>query len=313
MLKKKIINEPSSWEDILIQRQSERNNPPDKKYYLKEKLIEHKEGGIFPNTTEDFESSNTIPINIDTSIYNSTSIYEIDEVKPRKFKPSKDHGLDLLSWDKNSKKELSNNFNKTSSIRANYNNDKKEFDIVTGNNKKSQFKSTINEILFQKELSQKISKNRTFDPISNTFPTNDLENQRSIQDNNERNLLYEYTLNKMPPNERRVHESMVNIITGETKNEEIAQKFIHEFPNNNINRNKIAILKEQEIIQNRELTINHHNQQTSCRFNNLNRTKDNRDFDIINGNLNQNSNLNESVKFKPNIWDWCQTEALNLN
>lgn len=201
---------------------------------------------------------------------------------------------------------------KKNSIRADYQHSNRDFDIISGQAKCSQFKSTINEILRQKESSQKILQTRSFDPISNTFPTDGLEMQRSEQETIDRAKYRESYLSRMPSNERRAKESMINIITGETKDEDLSRSLIHEFASTNINRNRKAMKLEEEIVQNREITATSKNKHVSCRYNTNGRLNELRDFDIITGQ-SKSSNLDFSVRMKPSIWEWCQEERIVID
>ena len=307
MRKKQTEPEPKSWAELLKQEEARRNNPPDKSFYVKQKIKEYPDGGIFAKEVEDNPEYTANIIPTDTHLYSTTSIFDPPEEIPRKFKPSHDHGLKLLAWDEKQKpfddEEKTRTFHR---IKPNYQND--EYDSITGVAKVSPFKHTVQQILKQREYSQKVMQTRTFDPVSNTFPSASLEETRHHDDEMRALKQHEYTLSKLPPNERRAHESLVNIITGEAKDEDVANKFIADFKSSCV-RNAKSIQLEKDIQERREKEAERKTAMIGCRYNTPGRQRELRDWNVITGEPKV-VGMDASVKPKPSVWQWCQTEAL---
>ena len=308
MKKKQTEPEPKSWAELLKQEEAKRNQPPDKSYYIRQKIQTYQEGGIFAEQSEkQNEELHETFVPVDTHIYASDTIFDPpEEEKPRKkVKTMTDHGLKLLAWgQKPFADEEKPRMMKR--IKPNYQND--DFNSVTGVPKHSPFKNTVQTILKQREQSQKVMQSRTFDPVSNTFPSESLENTRMQDEEMKRIRQHEYTLSKLPENERRAHENTVNIITGEAKDEEVANKFICNF-NSSVGRNKIAIQMEKDIQERREREAEKQQAKIGCRYNTPGRQRELRDWDLINGE-SKTVGMDASVKEKPSVWQWCQKEAL---
>ena len=307
MYKKETEPEPKSWAELLKQEEARRNNPPDKSFYVKQKIVTHPEGGIFARDVEENPELTKSLMPMDTKLYSSTAIFDPPEEKPRNFKPSHDHGLDLLTWDPNNKpfddEEKTRVFKR---IKPPYQND--DYDSITGVSKVSPFKNTVQQILKQREYSQKVMATRTFDPVSNTFPSASLEETRLHDDEMKLLKQHEYTLSKLPPNERRAHESTVNIITGETKDEAVANQFIADFKSSCL-RNQRSIQMEKDIQDRREKEEERRTAKIGCRYNTPGRLRELRDWDLITGQ-SKVSGMDASVKPRPSVWQWCQQEAL---
>lgn len=303
--------EPTSWAEVLKQREAERNMPPDPSFYTRHKIKKYEDAGIFAVESDDEEeftkymTESHMP-KTDTRLYVTDNIIE-DEVKaPPKPKPRKDHGLDLLSW--NNQKEFADQekVRKMKRISPSYEN--KEFDSVTGVPKANAFKNSITQILKQRERSEKIMATRTIDPVSNTFPTANLEATRAKSELDARTKLHEFKLSKVPPNERRAMENTVNIVTGETSDEAVANEFVKDFTSS-CERNKKSIAREKEIVAEREKVAQRETDRIGCRYNLEGRQKDMRNYNLITGE-DVKVCMDKSVKMKPSVWQWCQTEAL---
>ena len=307
MLKKPAEPEPKSWAELLKQEEARRNNPPDKSFYVRPEIVKHPEGGIFARDVEDNPELDKTLIPMDTHYYSSTSIFDPPEEKPRKYKPAHDHGLDLLTWDTRNKpfddEEKTRTFTR---IKPSYQND--EYDSITGVAKVSPFKNSVQQILKQREYSQKVMATRTFDPVSNTFPSASLEETRIHDDEMKILKQHEFKVSKLPPNERRAHENIVNIITGETKDEDVANQFVSDFTSSCL-RNQRSIQMEKNIQERREREEERRTAMIANKFNTPGRLRELRDWDLISGQ-SKVSGMDSSVKPRPSVWQWCQQEAL---
>lgn len=305
MHRKQVEDEPKSWADILKQKEAEYNKPPPPSFYVKEKIVTHEEAGIFPEPAPETPSNSDIYM--DTHYYATTNIFDPEEEKPRNVRPSKDHGKDLLTWGK--KKPFDDEEKPRMMTRINPFPQNDDYNQITGVHKNHQFKNTVNQILKQRETNQKVMSQRTFDPISNTFPSDELEVQRTTKELSMRTAQLDFQLSKLPPNERRAHDNTVNIITGQASDEEIASEFVKPFPSMNIERSKESIRLEKEIVTHREEDFQKHLAMVGCRYNTEARQKELRDFDIINGQSKRPC-MDASVRMKPTAWEWCKTERL---
>lgn len=299
-------NEPRSWVEILKQREAERNNPPTKEYYEKPVIKKYEDGGIFPDYSIAPLPDDLKKIDIDTDIY-LDSLVQVK--KPERIKVKKvahDHGKDLLSWGKgpydDELKPRAFRKIKPPFLNEDYNN-------LTGLPKDSPFKYTVNRILQQREKSQKAMQARQFDPISNTFPTSELEEQRIAIESRERSRLTQRALSKMPPNEKRVHENIVNIITGETTDENAARKFIRDFPSMDVRRNAKSQSPESVIIQKREEELQRRLDMNRYKYNTPGRLRETREYNIISGK-DWDRKMDLGIKLRPSAWEWCKMEQI---
>ncbi|EAX93657.1 hypothetical protein TVAG_091920 [Trichomonas vaginalis G3] len=306
MIKRPGEPEPKSWAELLKQEEARRNAPPDKSFYVREKIKQYQDGGIFGQEPEPNEEYTKTKINCDSHFYATDNLFDPPEEVKRKVKPSNDHGLDLLSW--NGKKGFKDEAKprQMREITPSYENT--EFDSVTGVAKTNAFKNSITQILKQRERSEKIMATRSIDPISNTFPTANLEATRAKSELDARTRTHEFKLSRVPPNERRAMENTVNIVTGETTDEKVANEFVKDF-SSSCERNKKSIAREKEIVEQREKIAARETERIGCRYNLEGRQKDLRDYNLITGQDVQVC-MDKSVKMKPSVWQWCQTEAL---
>ena len=184
-----------------------------------------------------------------------------------------------------------------------------DYDIVSGMAHKSPYKTKIDQILKQREYAKTIEKQREYDPISNTFPSDCLEKERTLSDIQTRQNIIDHHLSKMPPNERRAQTSALNIITGECRERNV-MNVVNDFPNSDERRCRTALKREREIVENRENAERCRTAKCANRFNN-GRMKEIRNWNIINGTPTK-VGWNENIKMKPSIWTWCQAEKLDL-
>ncbi|OHT16229.1 hypothetical protein TRFO_41970 [Tritrichomonas foetus] len=315
------FREPKSWSELLKQRESERNQPPPKEYYVLQKQVVHPDGGVIsiqaPDARPIEESLNN---NLDTRLYTGRDIFNPDEEEentksklPRIVKPSHDHGLDITSWKLKTKIQREIDDRKAFETRPkNYPKaqmESEDYDIVTGIPHQTPYKATINNLLRQRERSKYVERNREFDPISNTYPSECLELKRATSELQQRQRELDYHFSKMSANEKRANKTLVNIITGEIKDEN-ASKAINEFPTSDIRRCVKSKRLEAEIVERRENEVRARTAKVGCRYNN-GRMKELRDWNIINGK-EMKVGWDESVKMKPSIWTWCQSERLDV-
>ena len=302
--------EPKTWGELLKQREADRNRPPPKEAYIPQTITIHPEGGIFPDTNfspdpDADESSNDIPL--DTHFYASTSIFDEQEEKPRPHKEAHDHGNDPFIWPMKTKyeRELEEPKKQT---RTSYRDLKtRDFDMITGVPYENGFKSTVKRLLDQREKSATFKMHRNFDPISNTFPTEELESTRLQNEALAHQATFTAHLEKLPKTLQRSQNGTLNIITGECTDDN-SLSAINEFPNSSIARGQNKLTRESEIVNTRQIQRNKEIERIGCRYNN-GRERMLRDFNIING-AEESHSLDVSVKHKPSVWQWCQSERL---
>lgn len=321
--------EPQSWAELLKMRETERIAPPPPEYYVKPKIVEHPDGGVIyaqAPIEKPIEDKENEGINVDSHFYTTTRIVdpfdenEEDDDKEmkrlkmlRSRKTRRDHGPDITTWKIKTKyeRELENE-NKSQNQTRNFPKSQMEsedYDIISGVPHKSPYKATIQGILKQREYSKRMETKRDFDPISNTFPSEKLEEQRTTSELQTRQRELDYYSSKLSKNERRAKNTLVNIITGEVKCEEAA-KAINEFPTSDTRRCVTALKLEKEIVERREKAQRSKSSMAACRFNN-GRMKEIRNWNIISGEQAK-VGWNENVKMKPSIWTWCQAERLDV-
>ncbi|OHT10644.1 hypothetical protein TRFO_04144 [Tritrichomonas foetus] len=305
----RVLPEPKSWADLLKQKESERNQPPPKEFYVKEKITVHEEGGIFPDTSVlQMDEPKEF---VDTSFYATDQLFQEEEAdkNPRPFKPNHDHGNEPFIWPTKNRyireKEDAEKLKTRPLTKRDQKN--RDFDLITGVPFENGFKNTVKQLLDQKEKSNSFRMSRNFDPISNTFPTAELETTRLNKEALEFQANVTKHLEKMPPTIQRANNGTLNIITGECTDEH-SLTAINEFPNSDINRGVHRWARESQIVETREIQHHKEEERIGCRYNN-GRERMLRDFNIINGNAEQHS-LDVSVKHKPSVWQWCQAERL---
>lgn len=304
--------EPKTWGELLKQREAERNQPPPKEAYIPPTITIHQEGGIFPDTNfspdpDADPSSNDIPL--DTHFYSTTSIFDEEEEKPRPVKPSHDHGNEPFIWPMKTKYERELEEPVKQTTRKSYRDIKtRDFDMITGVPFENGFKSTVKRLLDQKEKSNSFKLRRSFDPISNTFPTEELETTRLQNEALAHQATVTAHLEKMPKTLQRSQNGTLNIITGECTDVN-SLSAINEFPNTSIARGQNKLARESEIVNTRQIQRNKEIERIGCRYNN-GRERMLRDFNII-SNAEESHCLDVSVKHKPSVWQWCQSERLD--
>lgn len=308
----RVVDEPKSWAELLKRRESDRIQPPPPEFYVREKVVKHEEGGIFGVSPPEFPTRNDDEIEeYDVHFYQTTHIFDPEEPKVHHYKPRKDHGLNITAWKKNkrleqrdAKPEKTTNFPRAQLESG------KNFDIVTGVAHKSAFKSTVQDMLKNREKAKEISTKRKFDPIANMFPTGDLEQSRLQTETLQRTNTVQYYQNKMSSNERRAKNTLVNIITGEVFDKKAADS-IQEFSHPNIERAKTAVERERTLVQKREEEWEFQHSRVGNRYNN-GRMKEVRNWNIINGDK-KTPGWDSSVKMKPSVWEWCNMERLETD
>ncbi|KAK8889322.1 hypothetical protein M9Y10_034068 [Tritrichomonas musculus] len=303
--------EPKSWGELLKQREAERNQPPPKEAYIPPEITIHKEGGIFPDTNfspDPDANPSSDNIVVDTHFYSNTSIFDEQEEKPRPHVIARDHGNEPFIWPMKTKyeRELEQPVKQT---RTSYRDIKtRDFDMITGVPYENGFKSTVKRLLDQKEKSNTFRMNRSFDPISNTFPTDELETTRLRDEALAHQATVTAHLEKMPKTLQRSQNGTLNIITGECTDDN-SLSAINEFPNSSIARGQNRWARETEIINTRQIQKNKEIERVGCRYNN-GRERMLRDFNII-SNAEESHTMDVSVKHKPSVWQWCQSERLD--
>ena len=311
-------NEPRSWAEFLKQRESERNQPPPKEYYAKREQIHYQEAGVIPIQAPEKHPIEDSQNHMDPRFYTNSQVFPIkhDPAFPEpalKFKPNHDNGKEITTWKIKTKyqREIddTNEFNMRPKNYPKAQMESEDYNIITCVPHESHYKSTIQTILKQRKFAENIDLNREFDPISNTFPSEILEIKRAASELQMRKNELDYHNSKLPKNERRAQNTLVNIITGEEK-EKGAGKAINEFPDSQIGKFIKGIQQEKDIVENREKLERIRTARIGCRYNN-GRFKGLRNWNIINGQ-NMSVGWDESVKMKPSIWTWCQSERLEV-
>lgn len=300
---------PKSWGDLLRQREAERNAPPPKEFYVKSERKYYKDAGIIPTAGSDMRTQNPI-FNMDTHFYATTHIFDPLDEKQRHVKPSHDHGLGITAWPTKTKEEreaedLAALTNRTH--RRYPQTERREFDVVSGVPHQSAFKSGVQQILKQREIAAQSETTRAFNPVSNTYPTEALESRRINDEAVRTQKEFEYRQSKLSANERRAKNSLVNIVTGEVK-EDLTSAF-QQF-RGDPRRAARAYAREREMLAEREETVRAKTAMVGCRYNN-GRMKEIRNWNIINGESTKVT-MDESVKMKPSVWQWLQTERLDV-
>lgn len=304
------FEEPKTWADVLKQKESERNQPPPKDAYIRQSVVVHQDAGIFPDSNYSPDpNSEKDNVFVDTHFYSTTQIFDDDEPKKIIPKPNHDHGNEPFIWHTKTKYERAReDKTSTQSTRLTHRDIKtRDFDMITGVPYENGFKSTIKRLLEQKEKSNTFRLNRSFDPVSNTFPTAELESTRLQGEALAHQNNVTYHLNRMPETIQRAENGTLNIITGECSNDE-SLKAINEFRNSSLARGQQRWARESQIVNSREIQRNKEIERIGCRFNN-GRSRMLRDYNIINSNPEQHQ-LDASVRNKPSVWQWCQTERI---
>ncbi|KAH0794355.1 hypothetical protein GPJ56_001648 [Histomonas meleagridis] len=301
--------QPTCWEDILKEREAERNRPPPPEAYIRPEIHKYEEGGIFSKTEfDDSDKKNEVDdIPIDPSFYTTASMEGDDsQTKRRKFKKIQDHD-DAFQWPKYTKYQRQTEKAPTCTTRRDL--ESRDFDVISGlSHKESNFKSTIKQILDKKETYKQFKLSRQIDPISNTFPTEELESTRKQQEEMLHTTKYIEHLHKLSPNEQRAHSNEFNIITSECTNDSYL-KVINDFPNSSLQKAQLARKRETEYVTKREEEKNKTQQRVFQRFTN-GREKEQRDYNIING-YTESRPLSANIREKPSVWQWCQSERLD--
>ena len=305
IMKKSNPNEPKTWSELVKQYEKDRNKPPPKEYYVKARIVEHPEGGIFAEPVPDVRTvQDDIPI--DTSIYLSTTTFEPPPAqKPRNVRP-KDHDQlgPIFHWDKFDRRRPP----ETSAVQRRPTSYERDFNAITGKpTTQTGFKSSIKDIISKRDFANSFRMSRAIDPISNTFHTPELEQTRVSNEILQREAQISQKMARLPKNERRSRTNSANIVTGEIH--DIKQDDVwKEFGESNVGRAVRGQNQEKEIVERREIQSQKQSQRTCCRFNNGRSTMQ-RDWNIINGNSSTVA-MDSSVKMQPSVWAWCQAERI---
>jgi hypothetical protein len=112
----------------------------------------------------------------------------------------------------------------------------------------------------------------------------------------------------MPEHEQRARSGSLNIVSWECQNEELVRRSISEFPSSHIGQAQKAARQESEIVEGKERQRSRDVQRVWCRFN-AGRERELRDWNIVTGS-HVDAHMDEAVKHRPSVWEWCATEAL---
>ena len=295
------MSEPKTWGEILKQYESQRIQPPPPDAYVKQKIVRHEDGGIFADTTK---MEGDTEVRCDTRLYSTDQVFAPDDLpKPRRPAVQRDHGFEIFAWPKRQPRAEPERPPSLTNTR--------DFNILTGAPIEGRFKSTVKHLLDQRDQARTASMRRSIDPVSNTFPTAELEATRGQQEALQRQAIVTHKLEMMPETERRAHAGVLNIISGETRDEATAQKMTNDFPNSTIGRGLMKLEREQRIVEARERVHMRDMDRVACRYNN-GRANELRDYDIVTERRMYPA-LDKSVRNKPSIWQWCQDERLDLH
>jgi hypothetical protein len=297
--------EPKSWGEILQLRAAERAQPPAREFYSLPRTRVHTDGGIFADTTPVADAEQH-PV-CDTHMYSSTALFDPAEPgRPRGIRPPRDHGLSITHWRPPRPPEPPD---ETKPDRVGRRDRKvRDYDAVTGVPFEDSFKSSVQRILEKREQGRSLSLNRKIDLVSNTFPTAELEATRLPNEAAARRQKLDHFLSKMPANEQRARMGALNVVTGQCDDEDTATRYTDDFPQSQIARSTKAIQQEAKILDGREQERSRNIARVACRHNN-GRDRELRDWNIVNG-VHVDSCMDESVKYKPSVWAWCETEML---
>ena len=307
------MSEPSSWGELLREYEASRNRPPPKEFYTHQGLIRHAEAGVISAPAPEHI---TQTVDADTRLYSTTQLFQEPAPVPRVERPRRDHGLDITSWPKQRRAQREAADRAAYELRRSrgFSQSQREsgnFDIVTGVPHESPFKATVQQILQRREVATRSETMRAWNPVTNAYPTEVLETRRLAEETARRAREFEYTQSKLPANERRAQNTLVNIVTGELKDERAATA-IREFPPYSATgRAELGLTREIAMVEAREAAERSRTARIGCRYNN-GRMKELRDWNIVNG-APQRVGWDASVKMKPSVWQWLQTEKLDVS
>lgn len=307
------MSEPSSWGELLRQYEASRNQPPPKEFYTHQGPIRHPEAGVISMAAPEHI---THTVQADTRLYSSDHIFDEPAPVKRVEKPRRDHGLDITSWPKQRRAEREAADRAAYELRQSrgFSQSQREsgdFDIVTGVPHEAPFKATIQQILRRREAATRSETTRAWNPVTNAYPTAVLETRRLSEESTRRARQFEYTQSKLPANERRAQNTLVNIITGEARDERAATA-IREFPPYSATgRAELGRTREIAMVDAREEAERTRTARIGCRYNN-GRMKELRDWNIVNGAPSR-VGWDASVKMKPSVWQWLQAERLDVS
>jgi hypothetical protein len=146
-------------------------------------------------------------------------------------------------------------------------------------------------------------------PVSNTFPTSDLEDRRQADEAATRKRIIDARLQRLPENEKRANSRALNIISCELFDESAASAS-NDFPLSSLGRAINGRDMETGIIAERGRLQARDQARVSCRYN-TGRGDELRDWNIVNGSPVQ-AGLSADVIPKPSVWEWCKTERLDV-
>lgn len=296
---------PKSWGELLQQYEKQRIQPPPPDAYVKQRIVKHEDAGIFSDTSSTGADTSVM---CDTRLYSTDQVFAPEEpAKPRRPAIQRDHGFEIFAWPKRQPRaepERPPQLQKTSTTV-------RDFNLLTGAPLESPFKATVKQVIEQRAQARNASMRRKDDPISNTFPTSELEAMRTAQEAKQREAVVTHHLQMMPETERRAHSRVFDIISGETRDEATAKKMTNDFPNSTIGRGLAKLAREQKIVEGRERDRIRDEDRVACRYNN-GRVNELRNYDIVTERPTFPT-LDKSVRNKPSIWQWCQTEKLEVH
>jgi hypothetical protein len=304
--------EPESWEELLHQREAERNRPPTSEFYVRPKQKIYKDAGIFPDPPPRFHKPSPDDVKVDVGFYQDTSIFREEKPPARVVRPRHDHGLGILHWHEATRKEREDTDNATLDKRRQRGfprayEESGDFDIVSGVPKKSSYAVTVKERQERNTASAKFAGTRKLGPVEDFMPTPELEARRIEAEARERKKMVDYRESKMPENERRARRGAVDVITGEVRDPKFAG-IVDDFHGSNPYRAELAMDREAEIVQHRGMEARAKTSHAACRYNN-GRMKEIRDWNIISGKRAE-VGWDDSVRFKPSTWEWLKKEEL---
>jgi hypothetical protein len=311
VLKRPREPEPKSWAELVQQRQAARTAGPPLECYRQLDPIPPRPAGILPVAGPDSPSRATEKI--DTHIYKTTMLFEPADPSPHPERAARDHGRVITAWLEQSQREREDEVTAALEVRRqrgfpHVQFESCDYDLVSGVPYESPFKATVDGILKKRETAGRCESQRRINPVSHRMPTDALEAHRTEAEALQRQHQVAYFQAKMSENERRAKNTLVNIITGDLKDEGSAHA-VREFPTERPRRAELAIDRERDIVQGRAERVRAQRAKIGCRFNN-GRMKGVRDWDIISGRRRV-PGWDESVKMKPEMWDWCSTERID--
>lgn len=295
-----IDSQAGTWGDYLREYDEGRRRPPPPESYSRHQVVKYKDAGIIPDSVTECRVNPADIVPCDNHLYATTALFDPEEKKPRPVRPPRDHGKDIVSWPKKPIVIDTPPFVPRMKPR--------DFDVITGAALESPFKTTVKQLMERRESALQSSMRRSMDPISNTFPTAQLEATRGSQEALMRQASLSHRLSQMPRNEQRAHMGTVNIVSGETTDESLAGQTIREFPRESLHRAQLARDREARMVEENLVKRDRDAARRSCRFSNGARAVEMRDWEMADGVQTMSS----EIKDKPSVWQWCKQEQLDV-